>query len=373
MKHLIVALFTSAALVVSAADEATVATTNDITVTANETVVTANATLNDGSTVKGEFLAQKITGSTIFLRKLALDPSIVKSISFPGTNNAAKIELENGDKFTMKVHNKTFPFASILGELNVQRKNIRSITLSTKRISAGGCEDGLVFHCTFDDRDSITTPAIGPKGTFLRGDFMKGKVGMALQTTVYSQNATFDLPADFFSTSGCIAFWAKILKPSSYIGNGGDPRLFTITQKSSNNTICGIDIVSNNGAGNSGISTATLLGNMASLRGCRSLHYQELFPYSDYRDWHHYAAIWDKDGIADLPGRPRMALLVDGKFIPDIQNHVRSAEDAAALISTPMRLSFTHDPNLDPELSTKSPFLIDEFKIWSYAKTNFDL
>ena len=366
MKHLIATLFISAAIAVSAADEATIASTNN-------TVVTANATLKDGSTVKGEFLAQKITGSTIFLRKLALDPSIVKSISFPGTNNAAKIELENGDKFTMKVHNKTFPFASILGELNVQRKNIRSITLSTKRISAGGCEDGLVFHCTFDDRDSITTPAIGPKGTFLRGDFMKGKVGMALQTTVYSQNATFDLPADFFSTSGCIEFWAKILKPSSYIGNGGDPRLFTITQKSSNNTICGIDIVSNNGAGNSGISTATLLGNMASLRGCRSLHYQELFPYSDYRDWHHYAAIWDKDGIADLPGRPRMALLVDGKFIPDIQNHVRSAEDAAALISTPMRLSFTHDPNLDPELSTKSPFLIDEFKIWSYAKTNFDL
>ena len=112
---------------------------------------------------------------------------------------------------------------------------------------------------------------------------------------------------------------------------------------------------------------------MASLRGCRSLHYQELFPYSDYRDWHHYAIIWDKDGISDLTGTPRMALLVDGKSIPDIQNHARSAEDAAALISTPMRLSFTHDPNLDPELSTKSPFLIDEFKIWSYAKTKFNL
>ena len=131
MKHIITALFISAAIAVSAAEEATIASTNN-------TVVTANATLKDGSTIKGEFLTQKITGSTIFLKKLALDPSIVKSISFPGTNNAAKIELENGDKFTMKVHNKTFPFASILGELNVQRKNIRSLTLTKRRTAQAG-------------------------------------------------------------------------------------------------------------------------------------------------------------------------------------------------------------------------------------------
>jgi hypothetical protein len=196
---------------------------------------------------------------------------------------------------------------------------------------------------------------------------------MALQTTVYSQNATFDLPADFFSTSGCIEFWAKIQKPSSYIGNGGDPRLFTITQKSTNNTISTLDIVSNNGGGNSGFSTWTFLGNMASIRGCRSLRYEDLFQTSNFRDWHHYAIIWDKDGISDLTGTPRMALLLDGNPVPDIQNHVRSTEEAYAIISTPTLLSFTHDPKLDPEFSTKSPFLIDEFKIWNYAKTDFSL
>ena len=102
------------------------------------------------------------------------------------------------------------------------------------------------------------------------------------------------------------------------------------------------------------------------------MRYEELFPGSDYRDWHHYAIIWDKDGIAGLSGNPKMALLVDGKLIPDIQNHTRSADEALSIVSTPMLLSFTHDPKLDPELSTKSPFLIDEFKIWNYAKTEFD-
>ena len=337
------------------------------------TIISANATLKDGSTFKGEFTTKSITGSTLFMEKLELDPALVKTVTFVNTNGESKIELNNGDKFAMTVANDAFAIKSLLGELNIPRKNFRSITLSSRRISAGGCDDGLIFYCTFDNKDSITTPALGPNGTFLRGDFMQGKIGQALQTTVYSQNATFELPANFFNTSGCIEFWAKIQKPSSYIGNGGDPRLFTITQKSTNNTISTLDIVSNNGGGNSGFSTWTFLGNMASIRGCRSLRYEDLFPTSNFRDWHHYAIIWDKDGISDLTGSPRMALLLDGHPVPDIQNHVRSTEDASAIISTPTLLSFTHDPKLDPEFSTKSPFLIDEFKIWNYAKTDFSL
>lgn len=333
--------------------------------------IAANATLKDSSAIKGEFVTERITGSTLFTEKLDLSPAIVKSIVFSNTNGEAKVELANGDKFTMTLANESFKIKSLLGELSIPRANFRSITITKRKVSAGG-DDGLIFHCTFDDSESITSPAVGPKGIYLRGSFLEGKTCKALQTTVYAQNATFELPSNFFGTSGCIEFWAKILKPSSYIGNGGDPRLFTITQKITNHTICTLDIVSNNGCGNSGFSTWTFLGNMANLRGCRTLRYEELFPESDYRDWHHYAIIWDKNGIANLAGCPKTALLVDGKLIPDIQYHVRSSADAASIVATPMLLSFTHDPKLDPELCTKSPFLIDEFKIWNHAKTEFD-
>ena len=336
------------------------------------TIIAANATLKDGSTVKGKFCNKHIIGSTIFSDKLKLNPAVVKSIAFSGTNGESKVELVNGDKFAMTVANEALKINSLLGKLAIPRGNIRSIALTQRKVSAGG-DDGLVFHCTFDDPDAITSPAVGPKGTYLRGSFVEGKSGNALQTTVYAHNATFELPSNFFCTSGCIEFWAKILKSSSYVGSGGDPRLFTITQKVTNNTICTLDIVSNNGGGNSGFSTWTILGNMASLRGCRNLRYNELFPESDYRDWHHYAIIWNKDGIAELSGSPKMALLIDGKLIPDIQGHARSTEDAISVISSPMLLSFTHDPALDPEHATKSPFLIDEFKIWSYPKTDFGL
>ena len=333
--------------------------------------ISANATLNDGSSVKGEFCTDQISGSTAFMEKLKLDPAIVKSLAFAGTNGESKVELANGDKFTMTVANECFAIKSLLGELSIHRNNFRSIALTQRKVSVGE-DDGLIFHCTFDDPSTITSPAVGPKGVYLRGSFTEGKSDKALLTTVYAQNATFELPSNFFGTSGCIEFWAKILKSSPYVGSGGDPRLFTITQKSTNNTICTLDIVSNNGGGNSGFSTWTFLGNMASLRGCRTLRYEELFPGGDYRDWHHYAIIWDQDGIRELSGDPRMALLVDGQLLPDVQNHIRSTADAVAILSTPTLLSFTHDPNLDPEFSTKSPFAIDEFKIWNYSKTDFN-
>lgn len=339
---------------------------------AGDASVSATARLSDGSTVRGDLLAAKITGSTLFARKLDLDPAIVKSMAFQGTNSAAAVELVNGDKFTMTVLDEAYAVKSLIGRLDLPRAIIRSLVFARRRADPDGAESGLVFHCTFDDDASVATPAVGPKGIFLQGEFAEGRVGMALQTSVYSPNAAFELPAGFFKTSGCIEFWAKILKPSPYIGNGGDPRLFTITRKSTRSIICTLDIVSNNGSGNSGFSTWTFLGNMASLRGCRMLRYDDLFLSGSGRDWHHYAVVWDQNGIAGLDGMPQKALFVDGKLVTDVQNHIRKEEDVADILSSPTMLSFTIDPDLDPGWTTKSQFLIDEFKIWDSARTSFD-
>ena len=106
------------------------------------TIISANATLKDGSTVKGEFTTKRITGSTIFTEKLELDPALVKTVAFASTNGESKVELNNGDKFAMRIGNDNFAIKSLLGELNIPRTNFRSITLSSRKISAGGCDDG---------------------------------------------------------------------------------------------------------------------------------------------------------------------------------------------------------------------------------------
>ena len=358
MKHLIAALFISAAIAVTAADEATIASTNDITVTANETVVTANATLKDGSTIKGEFLAQKIAGSTIFLKKLALDPSIVKSISFPGTNNTAKIELENGDKFTMKVHNKTFPFASILGELNVQRKNIRSLTLA-KRCAAASGDEGLVFYCTFDDEDAVKTPAIGPKGTVCSREFVDGKANKAVRVPIGSSAGFFTLPPETFGKEGCIEFWAKI-EPRREFYRDCDPRMIFIKSPAGCFTV---EYSSNNGGGRGGFCIRCF--GFEYIKGGSygaGYKYSDVIP--DVTAWHHYAFSWTETDLT---------IYIDGNALKGAFKTGDGRIDEEKLKGSTSVMGLPNS-NANPyNTEPNSAFSIDELKIWNHTKQEFGI
>lgn len=359
MKHLIVALFTSAAVAALATNEATVATTNDITVTTNKTIVTASAALKDGSTVKGEFLAQKITGSTIFLKKLALDPSIVKSISFPGTNNAAKIELENGDKFTMKVHNKTFPFASILGELNVQRKNIRSLTLAKRCAAANDDEAGLVFHCTFDDEAAITSPAVGPRGTVCSREFVDGKANKAVRVPIGSSAGFFTLPPETFGKEGCIEFWAKI-EPRREFYRDCDPRMIFIKSPAGWFTV---EYSSNNGGGRGGFCIRCF--GFEYIKGGSfgaGYKYSDVIP--DVTAWHHYAFSWTEDTLTIYIDGVKL----DGAYkTGDGRINEEKLKGSTSVMGLPN--SNANPYNTEPN----SAFSIDELKIWNHAKQEFGI
>ena len=330
--------------------------------------VSVTASLKDGSSVRGDFLSEGIAGATLFEKNLVLAPSIVKSVNFTSTNGEAKVELSNGDRFAMTVSNDAFAVRSILGDLKIPRASFRAMSLSARAEAAkgGSAGGGLIFHCTFDDEASITSPAVGPAGTFMTGTFEDGKIGKALLTRPYTNHAAFKFPQGFLKDSGCIEFWAKILKHSSTVGTGGDPRLLAITRTDNRDFVFNVDIVSNDGGGNSGFALRTWYGGKASISGMRPLRYEDLFPAGDWRDWHHYAILWDINGISGLPGSPKTALLVDGKL-------TIGTEYDTILITPSTKahvLGITCDPALSPENNTKSPFLIDEFKIWDYAKTD---
>ena len=86
---------------------------------AGETPLTTltTASLKDGSTLKGEFLTRQITGSTTFMEKLALEPTIINSLTFTGTNGESKVSLSNGDAFAMRISNNSFKLKSLIGPL----------------------------------------------------------------------------------------------------------------------------------------------------------------------------------------------------------------------------------------------------------------
>ena len=204
--------------------------------------VNATASLKDGSSVRGDFLTKGIAGSTLFAKNLVLAPGIVKSVNFASTNGEAKVELSNGDRFAMTVSNDAFAVRSILGDLKIPRMSLRAMSLSARAPAAnGGATGGLIFHCTFDDAASITSPAVGPAGTFMTGTFEDGKIGKALLAKPYTNHAAFEFPQGFLKDSGCIEFWAKILKPSPTAGGGGDPRLLAITRADNRDLVFNVD------------------------------------------------------------------------------------------------------------------------------------
>ena len=287
MKHLIAALFTSAAIAVSAADEATIASTNDITVTANETVVTANATLKDGSTVKGEFLTQKITGSTVFANQLALDPTIIKSFTFTSTNGEANVSLVNGDTFAMTVANDAFAIKSLLGDLEIPRTNLRSLTFSIFR-GRNAADGGLVFYCTFDDDTATKTPAVGPAVKIELGQIIvhEGKNNGSLFVKPGIAGAEIVFPTGTFTNEGCIEFWANMASGKTEFSTGGDPRFFVISNQNGAEK-SHFEFASNDGCGNSG-----LCGHFFGMRTQTNAGCTYLMPYSDVFKGDDYNAIF---------------------------------------------------------------------------------
>lgn len=323
------------------------------------TTIATSATLKDGSTVKGEFATEYVTGSTLFTEKLDLNPAIVKSIAFAGTNGESKVELTNGDKFAMTVANESFKINSLLGELAILRNNFRSIALTQRIVSKGRNDNGLVFHCTFDDESAIATPAVGPSGTICSREFVAGKVNRGLRVPVGSSAGFFTLPPETFGKEGCIEFWAKI-EPSREYFRDCDPRIIFIKSPAGCFTV---EYSANNGEGGGGFFVRCF--NFSYLAGNT---YGGGYKYSDYitdiSAWHHYAFSWTEDAIT---------IYIDGTKLHRAHKTGNGRISEAKLKSVTSIMGLPNDNTNPYNTEPNTPFIIDELKIWDFAKTEFNL
>ncbi len=330
--------------------------------TAGETSRTAYATasLKDGSTVKGEFLTRQITGSTAFMEKLALEPTIIKSLTFTGTNGESKVSLCNGDAFAMRISNNSIKLKSLIGTLEIPRTSFRSLSFSSQRgISAAN--DGLVFFCTFDDERSVTSPMIGPSvklelGT-IRGN---GKNGGALYVEPGVAGAQIAFPAGTFGNEGCIAFWAKMASGKTEFSTGGDPRFFLLSD-SVGREFAHLEFASNNGCGNSGFGGHICGLRAQTNRGCSyMMPYSDVFKGQNYNGWHHYAFVWSVG---------RLRIFIDGKLVCSGNGLC----DTQALSNAEIIMDIPLNRVRGKSFNNKSAFYMDDLKVWNYAKTDFEL
>ena len=325
------------------------------------TIVSANATLKDGSTVKGEFCSKRVCGTTIFAEKLDLNPAIVRSLAFTGTNGEAKVELANGDKFAMTVANDTFAIKSLLGELAIPRANFRSIALSSRRVAAGGTEEGLLFYCTFDNEASLTTPVVGPSVKLELGQIKDdGKNGGSLFVNPGVSGAVVVLPKGMLTSDGCIEFWAKMASGKTEFTTGGDPGYF-LMYTDNGNVEGALGFASNDGVGNSGISGFFFGMRAYSNSGCtHMMPYSDVFRGEDYNGWHHYAFTWTLTSLS---------FYIDGKRVA----HTTGRLNAEQLGKGDITLAIPLHRTLGKSYNNKSAFYMDELKIWNYAKMKFDI
>ena len=342
---------------------ALVLTTAGLTTFAQNAAITiaANATLKDGSSVKGEFATEYVSGSTIFTEKLNLDPAVVKSLTFAGTNGESKVELANGDKFAMTVANECFAIKSLLGELNIPRNNFRAIALSARKVPANGNDNGLVFYCTFDDEASLTSPAVGPSVKLELGQIKNnGKNGGALFVQPGVAGAETILPEGTLATEGCIEFWANMASGKTEFSTGGDPRFFVMFD-AKGAEIAHFEFASNNGCGNSGLG-----GHFYGFRTQTNTGYSYMMPYSDifkgedYNGWHHYAFVW---------AQTYLAIFIDGRDVCRATGNVNAQE----IVNTVVTLDIPLNRTTGKSFNNKSAFYMDELKIWNFAKREFDI
>jgi len=327
--------------------------------------ITANASLKDGSTVKGEFRSKRISGSTAFMEKLKLDPAIVKSLTFSGTDGESKVELVNGDKFAMTVINESFAIKSLLGELAIPRANFRSITFSHRKqapASVGGdAEGGLIFYCTFDDEASVMKPEVGPSVKLELGQIMptKGKDGGAIFVKPGIAGAEINFPEGTFGAEGCIEFWANMASGKTEFSTGGDPRFFVILD--SNGGEQGhFEFASNNGCGNSGLGGHFFGIRTQTHTGANFLMpYSDVFKGEDYNGWHHYAFVWTPTSLS---------VFIDGKKACSTTGQMNTD----AITQSAITFDIPLNRRTGKSFNNKSAFYMDELKIWNFAKTKFD-
>lgn len=318
--------------------------------------VSVTAALKDGSTIKGELATPMFTGKTLFADNLALDAQLVKSIAVTGKSGESKIELSNGDTFALTLANPNIDIDSSLGKLNIPLSNIRSLTLSKRMISCGG-DAGLIFHCTFDSKESILHPAIGPDGTSGDIEIVPGQIENAARIPRYGSTGCFKLPAGFLSPEGCIEFRAKISPTRVHFGVC-DPRFIRILYP--NNSEFVVEFSSNNGGGMGGFNI-----RIPGLGCVSGTSWTVPHPYSEIlgnktEDWHHYAVVWTTE---------RVDLYLDGKLFEMAHHGGNKVNEQTLALPSVLGL-----PNCDTEDSqSRTPFTIDELKIWNFAKTEFDL
>lgn len=223
----------------------------------------------------------------------------------------------------------------------------------------------LLFYSKFDSAADVTNPQVGASGVGPEATFQPGASGQALYVPALTTVAEFPLPEGVPIDKGCIEFQAKVLNTRDFFVDGGDPMFFCLETDEDLLELC-LELNGNNGVGSAGLNVQGAAG--IACVGGKSSRYADILGEEDPKGWHHYALVWNTNGVAGTAYSHHV--YVDGKlFMTASKDRIDSAEMQRNFGSV-RKVVFSRPPVFG---HGKSPYLIDEFRIWSTDKTVFSL
>ena len=331
----------------------------------------AEVSLVDGSTLKGTLRQHALPARSPNLGEIRVRLGKVESIAFGKPGAPAKIAFRNGDALSARFPaDRAFvTMDTLVGRVRVPFDKVASLLLEPSTPSTFSTPSTLLYHCTFDSASSIERPAAGPAGRFLRGSFVPGKFGKALRVEADTPAFESKLPKGFIGPDGCLEFWAKIEGDDPRYVDGGDPLFVSLYDERGAITL--LQFAANNGFARGGLGGAFVSWPFGTIpHYAWSMEYRKVLG-ENWAGWHHYAMSWKAGGFGDgsfvkvfVDGRPQPVLggVDDDKLPARLADYANHAHD----LGIPWSAARSADHR-----RSKKPFLVDDLKIWSVAKTEF--
>ncbi len=248
------------------------------------------------------------------------------------------------------------------------RLAIFSLAAAMATLAAQKVRPNLVYRSTFDSAASVESPIVGNAGTCSGGEFVPGKFGKAFHVPVMSTTVKIPFTAGLPAEKGCIEFWARLEGNKDYFRDHGDPCFFDITRASDSAFVGKMEFTTNDGSGHGGLCSR-LSGVMLFSGG---LYYTGSYGtfFSDYTAWHHYALVWNVDGIESVAGSPVSAILVDGVPVTMIDDGGFNREDFISTLQSSLNINICTSYSGNGQ--GVSSFCLDEMRVWDSDVTTFD-
>ena len=325
-------------------------------------VLTVILELSDGSRVIGTPVITSVPVQTSYA-KMDVPLTQITALKIGDDHETVTLNLRNGDKLTGVISLKPIEMNTVFGTVTVGIEHIQQLDIV---LSGGTGQKGLVLWNRLGSESDVKNSRVGPGGKFNAGRFVEGRFGKGIELNMQEQfGVTF--PSEIVpGPDGCIEFWARLVNfPADIRQPGGSwPGLIAACDANGAQHFL-LCFCANDGASNGGICARVAGLASAGTGQFGSWTYARALNANTADGWHHYALVWATAGIPGVEnGQRKAAVYVDGKLNT---GYWGGGTGDKLAVPTDGRFGL-----LSHQGTPSGSVVFDNFKIWNYAKTNFN-